>query len=209
MVDRREMQVRVNPQTLRFDVGRGGGAPSLTTSDIAAALGMVPASLGGEGWKRFTCPTEPCGIGRSSPRRCWPSSGPSSPVARERWPTRRPSWSSCRPSCRWGGAGCRMRSAAHCSSARRPLSGRAPPRGRVTPTSTSAEWSTPWCRSWPAATGAKSVPALASSTAMAARSTGVQGLSPCRTCAAPQPWAAIDQAIRRDGSRCLNGCLRG
>lgn len=33
---------------MRFDVGQGGGAPSLTTSDIAAALGMVPAGLGRE-----------------------------------------------------------------------------------------------------------------------------------------------------------------
>ncbi len=48
MVDRREMLARLNPQTVRFDVGQGGGAPSLTTSDIAAALGMVPAGLGRE-----------------------------------------------------------------------------------------------------------------------------------------------------------------
>lgn len=48
MVDRREMLARLNPQTVRFDVGQGGGGPSLTTSDIAAALGMVPAGLGRE-----------------------------------------------------------------------------------------------------------------------------------------------------------------
>lgn len=48
MVDRREMLARLNAQTVRFDVGQGGGAPSLTTSDIAAALGMVPAGLGRE-----------------------------------------------------------------------------------------------------------------------------------------------------------------
>lgn len=48
MADRREMLARLNPQTVRFDVGQGGGAPSLTTSDIAAALGMVPAGLGRE-----------------------------------------------------------------------------------------------------------------------------------------------------------------
>lgn len=48
MSDRREMLARLNPQTVRFDVGEGGGAPSLTTSDIAAALGMVPAGLGRE-----------------------------------------------------------------------------------------------------------------------------------------------------------------
>jgi len=48
MADRREMLARLNPQTVRFDVGQGGGAPVLTTSDIAAALGMVPAGLGRE-----------------------------------------------------------------------------------------------------------------------------------------------------------------
>lgn len=48
MVDRSEMLARLNAQTVRFDVGQGGGAPSLTTSDIAAALGMVPAGLGRE-----------------------------------------------------------------------------------------------------------------------------------------------------------------
>lgn len=48
MADRREMLARLNPQTVRFDVGQGGGTPSLTTSDIAAALGMVPAGLGRE-----------------------------------------------------------------------------------------------------------------------------------------------------------------
>ncbi len=48
MADRREMLARLNPQTIRFDVGQGGGAPDLTTSDIAMALGMVPAGLGRE-----------------------------------------------------------------------------------------------------------------------------------------------------------------
>lgn len=48
MADRREMLARLNAQTARFDVGQGGGAPSLTTSAIAAALGMVPAGLGRE-----------------------------------------------------------------------------------------------------------------------------------------------------------------
>ena len=48
MADRRELLARLNPQTVRFDVGQGGGAPALTTSDIAAALGMVPAGLGRE-----------------------------------------------------------------------------------------------------------------------------------------------------------------
>jgi len=48
MSDRRELLARLNPQTCRFDVGQGGGTPSLQTSDIAAALGMVPAGLGRE-----------------------------------------------------------------------------------------------------------------------------------------------------------------
>lgn len=48
MADRRELLARLNPQTVRFDVGQGGGAPALTTSDIAAALGMVPPGLGRE-----------------------------------------------------------------------------------------------------------------------------------------------------------------
>jgi len=48
MADRREMLARLNPQTIRFDVGQGGSGAVLTTSDIAAALGMVPAGLGRE-----------------------------------------------------------------------------------------------------------------------------------------------------------------
>lgn len=48
MADRRELLARLNPQTCRFDVGQGGGTPSLQTSDIAAALGMVPPGLGRE-----------------------------------------------------------------------------------------------------------------------------------------------------------------
>lgn len=48
MADRRELPARLNPQTVRFDVGRGGGMTELTTSDIAGALGMVPAGLGRE-----------------------------------------------------------------------------------------------------------------------------------------------------------------
>lgn len=48
MADRRELLARLNPQTCRFDVGQGGGTPSLHTSDIAAALGMVPPGLGRE-----------------------------------------------------------------------------------------------------------------------------------------------------------------
>lgn len=48
MADRREMLARLNCQTTRFDVGQGGGTPELQTSDIAAALGMVPGGLGRE-----------------------------------------------------------------------------------------------------------------------------------------------------------------
>ncbi|HFF6216669.1 hypothetical protein [Stenotrophomonas maltophilia] len=48
MADRRELLARLNPQTCRFDVGQGGATPSLQTSDIAAALGMVPPGLGRE-----------------------------------------------------------------------------------------------------------------------------------------------------------------
>lgn len=38
---------RLNPKNVRFDVG-SGGVPDLTSQDIAAALGMVPAGLGRE-----------------------------------------------------------------------------------------------------------------------------------------------------------------
>ena len=38
---------RLNPKNVRFDVG-SGGVPELTSQDIAAALGMVPAGLGRE-----------------------------------------------------------------------------------------------------------------------------------------------------------------
>lgn len=48
MFDRRELLSRLNVQTCRFDVGQGGGTPSLQTSDISAALGMVPPGLGRE-----------------------------------------------------------------------------------------------------------------------------------------------------------------
>lgn len=49
MADLREMLARLNGQTVRFDVGKGGGGPpELQTSDIAAALGIVPAALGRE-----------------------------------------------------------------------------------------------------------------------------------------------------------------
>lgn len=41
------MLARLNPSTVRFDVGRGG-TPELTSQDIAAALGMVRNRLGAE-----------------------------------------------------------------------------------------------------------------------------------------------------------------
>jgi len=46
MADVREMLARLNPTTVKFDVGKGGGMPELTNIDIAGALGMVPAGLG-------------------------------------------------------------------------------------------------------------------------------------------------------------------
>ncbi|MDG2524630.1 hypothetical protein P6166_04565 [Stenotrophomonas sp. HITSZ_GD] len=48
MADVRELLARLNPQTIKFDIGKGGGAPALTNQDIAAALAMVPAGLGRE-----------------------------------------------------------------------------------------------------------------------------------------------------------------
>lgn len=47
MSDVRELLARLNPTTVRYDVGRGG-VPELTSQDIAAALGRVPAGLGRE-----------------------------------------------------------------------------------------------------------------------------------------------------------------
>lgn len=40
-----EMMARLNPATVRYDIGRGG-MPELTSQDIAAAIGMVPEGLG-------------------------------------------------------------------------------------------------------------------------------------------------------------------
>lgn len=37
---------RLNPSNVRFDIGAGGGAPSLTPQDVAAALGMVSPGFG-------------------------------------------------------------------------------------------------------------------------------------------------------------------
>jgi hypothetical protein len=42
-----KLMARLNPKNVRFDVG-SGGIPELTSTDIAAALGMVPAGLGRE-----------------------------------------------------------------------------------------------------------------------------------------------------------------
>ena len=38
----------LNPSTVRYDVGRGGGAPAMTPQDVAAALAFVPAGIGRE-----------------------------------------------------------------------------------------------------------------------------------------------------------------
>lgn len=48
MVDVREKLARLNPTTVKFDVGMGGGTPDLTNQDIAAALAFVPRGLGRE-----------------------------------------------------------------------------------------------------------------------------------------------------------------
>lgn len=48
MVDVREKLARLNPTTVKFDIGAGGGTPDLTNQDIAAALAFVPAGLGRE-----------------------------------------------------------------------------------------------------------------------------------------------------------------
>lgn len=48
MADVREMLARLNPTTVKFDVGKGGGMPELTNIDIAGALGMVTPGLGRE-----------------------------------------------------------------------------------------------------------------------------------------------------------------
>lgn len=46
MTDVRELLARLNPTTIRMDVGTGAVAGSLTNIDIAAALGMVPGGIG-------------------------------------------------------------------------------------------------------------------------------------------------------------------
>jgi hypothetical protein len=42
-----KLMARLNPKNVRFDVG-AGGIPELTSTDVAAALAMVPAGLGRE-----------------------------------------------------------------------------------------------------------------------------------------------------------------
>lgn len=49
MANVRELLARLNPQTIRYDVGSGGNwADKLSNQDIAAALAFVPAGLGRE-----------------------------------------------------------------------------------------------------------------------------------------------------------------
>lgn len=48
MADVREMLARLNPTTVKFDVGKGGGMPELTNIDIAGALAFVTPGLGRE-----------------------------------------------------------------------------------------------------------------------------------------------------------------
>lgn len=47
MTNARELLARLNPQTIRYNIGRGGVA-ELTNQDIAGALAFVPAGLGRE-----------------------------------------------------------------------------------------------------------------------------------------------------------------
>lgn len=56
MADIREMLGRLNPTNIRYDTGRGGGAPELTAQDIAAALAFVPKGLGREVFARLWWP---------------------------------------------------------------------------------------------------------------------------------------------------------
>lgn len=48
MADVREMLARLNPTTVKFDIGTGGGVPELTNLDIAGALAFVTPGLGRE-----------------------------------------------------------------------------------------------------------------------------------------------------------------
>ena len=47
MSNPRELMARLNPQTIKYDIGRGG-VSELSNQDIAAALAFVPAGLGRE-----------------------------------------------------------------------------------------------------------------------------------------------------------------
>lgn len=48
MGNARELLARLNPTTIRYNIGVGGGEPGLSNIDIAGALGFVPAGLGRE-----------------------------------------------------------------------------------------------------------------------------------------------------------------
>lgn len=48
MPNARELLARLNPTTVKFDIGNGGGPPDLTAQDIAAALALVKPGLGRE-----------------------------------------------------------------------------------------------------------------------------------------------------------------
>lgn len=48
MGDVRKLMARLNPTTVRYDIGSGGGAPELTAQDVAAALAFVPPGIGRE-----------------------------------------------------------------------------------------------------------------------------------------------------------------
>lgn len=48
MADVRELLARLNPTTVKFDIGTGGGVPELTNLDIAGALAFVTPGLGRE-----------------------------------------------------------------------------------------------------------------------------------------------------------------
>jgi len=54
--DIREMLGRLNPTNIRYDTGKGGGAPDLTAQDIAAALAFVKPGLGREVFARLWWP---------------------------------------------------------------------------------------------------------------------------------------------------------
>lgn len=55
MRDVRKLMARLNPSTVRLDIGRGG-IPDLTPQDVAAALAFVPAGIGRELFMRLWWP---------------------------------------------------------------------------------------------------------------------------------------------------------